>query len=198
MHYIKLMKSVFIAVISWSAFSAHGIEASNYTNTGEFAGDTLNIRISGSDAVDEALLGHTLSICQANTLHRYSISNNFVYYCSPKPAIVPAPRTKLAVYKYSVGGSGFGVGPINSDVASSGAVLNSAGNQLPFLQLDKLKLNCAGANATTATKTFSAALGNFSDVTCAASVAPASISALATTYIGMSDVEASFFNSRLA
>ena len=61
---------------------AHALLASSYTNSGEFAGDTENIRVSGATAQDQGLLASTLRICTAGSLTRYSISNNFVYFCT--------------------------------------------------------------------------------------------------------------------
>lgn len=178
---------------------AFAITASNYSNTGEFAGDTLNIRVSGATAQDNGILGSALSLCVAGTVHRYAISNNFVFYCTPDVGTnagqitVPTGKTKLAIYKYSVGGSAFGVGPINSNVASDGSTLTSAGNQLPFLDLTKLNTLCAGTNATITTPSFGTSLGTYTNVACANG--SGSVTTLATTYIGVSDVEPAFFSS---
>ena len=172
----------------------------NYGNTGEFAGDTLNIRISGATAQDNGILGSALSLCTAGSVHRYAISNNFVFYCTPDigtnagQITVPAGKTKLAIYKYSVGGSAFGVGPINSNTASDGSALGSAGNQLPFLDLSKLATLCDGnTSATITTPSFGTSLGTYTNVACPN--ASGAVTTLATSYIGVSDVEPAFFNS---
>lgn len=174
--------------------------AGNYTNTSEFTGDTLNIRISGATAQDSGVLGSALSLCTAGSVHRYAISNNFVFYCTPDigtnpgQILVPAGKTKLAIYKYSVGGSAFGVGPINSNSASDGSTLSSVGNQLPFLDLSKLATLCDGAtNATVTTPSFGTSLGTYTNVACPN--ASAAVTTPATTYIGLSDVEPAFFTS---
>ena len=133
---MKLSKISLALVVLCAAAPSFAITASNYTNTSEFVGDTLNIRISGASAQDGGILGSALSLCAAGTVHRYSISNNVVYFCTPDigagagQITVPAGKTKLAIYKYSVGGSAFGVAPINSNVAATGATLGSTGNQL--------------------------------------------------------------------
>ena len=101
-----------------ASLPSFAITASNYTNTGEFTGDTLNIRVSGASAQDNGILGSALSLCTAGSVHRYAISNNVVFFCTPDigtnagQITVPAGKTKLAIYKYSVGGSYYGVGQI--------------------------------------------------------------------------------------
>ena len=108
---MKLSKIALAAATLLSSHAAFAITASNYTNTGEFTGDTLNIRISGASAQDNGILGSALSLCVAGTVHKYSISNNAVYFCTPDigsgagQITVPAGKTKLAIYKFSVGGS---------------------------------------------------------------------------------------------
>ena len=187
---------------------AFAITASNYNNTGEFTGDTLNIRVSGATAQDNGILGTALSVCVAGSVHRYAISNNFVFYCTPDIGTgagqiqVPTGKTKLAIYKYSVGGSAFGVSPINSDSATDGSVLGSTGNLLPFLDLTKLNTACTGTNAAVTTPIFGGtlpgALGTYTNVACNASVAAASVTTPATTYVGVSDVEPAFFASDIS
>ena len=184
------------AIASLPAFA---ITASNYTNTGEFTGDTLNIRISGASAQDNGILGSALSLCTAGSLHRYAISNDVVFYCTPDIGTnagqisVPTGKTKLAIYKYSVGGSYFGVGPVNSNNAADGSNLTAAGNQLPFMDLSLINSNCTGTNATTTTVTFNTTLGSYTNVACGN--ASGTITSAATTYIGLSDVEPPFFGS---
>ncbi|GAB4556643.1 MAG: hypothetical protein Tsb007_15220 [Rhizobacter sp.] len=165
-------------VMSTSAFA---LPASSYTNTGEFAGDTMNIRVSGATAQDPGFLAAALSYCSAGTMHRYSVSNNFVYFCTAGAAVTPRPgATKVAFYKYSVGGSGSGVGFVNS------------ATPIPFLDLDKIDTSCAGTSAT-ADIDGTGPLSSFVDVTCAA--ATTAVTTNAVSYIGISDVEPSFFGA---
>jgi len=180
-----------------------GVPGTGYTNTGEFTGDTLNIRVSGATAQDNGILGSALSLCTAGSVHRYAISNNFVFYCTPDigtnagQITVPAGKTKLSIYKYSVGGSAFGVVPINSNTASDGSALGSAGNQLPFLDLSKLATQCDGnTSATVTTVSFGTSLGTYTNVACPN--ASGAVTTLATTYVGVSDVEPAFFSSGTA
>lgn len=178
---------------------AFAITASNYTNTGEFTGDTLNIRVSGATAQDNGILGSALSLCTAGSVHRYAISNDFVFYCTPDigtnpgQITVPAGITKLAIYKYSVGGSAFGVGPINSNAAVDGSTLSSTGNLLPFLDLVKINSLCTGTNAVVTTPSFSVPLGTYTNVACGN--ATNTLTTAATTYIGVADVETPFFTN---
>lgn len=200
---MKLYKSTITAAIGMIASPCFAITANNYSNISEFVGDTLNIRISGSTAQDPIVLGTAMSLCTAGSLHRYSISNNFVFYCTPDagsgsgqvalPARSPAV-TKLAIYKYAVGGSAFGVRPIQSTTEASGASISSNGAQLPFLDLSRLAANCTGGSATTSIATFgSPPVGTYVDVRCSQS--SSSLTTLATTYIGLSDVEPEFFGA---
>ena len=201
---MKLSKISLALATLCAAAPAFAITASNYGNTSEFSGDTLNIRISGASAQDNGILGSALSLCVAGTVHRYSISNNAVYYCTPDvgtnagqisiPNRTPAV-TKLAIYKYSVGGSAFGVTAINSNVAADGSALGADANQLPFLDLTKINALCTGTFATTtAAATFGTALSTYVNVAC--SNASGSLTTLATTYIGVSDVEPAFFSNK--
>jgi ABC-type phosphate transport system substrate-binding protein len=161
---------------------ALALTANNYTNTGEFAGDTMNIRVSGATAQDPGLLASALRYCVAGSLHRYSISNNFVYFCNTNTALItPRPgTTKVAFYKYSVGGSGAGVGPVNSAAPT------------PFLDLAKLNASCAGTSSV-ADIDGTGPLSSFVDVACAA--ASGAVTTNAISYIGVSDVEPSFFGT---
>lgn len=187
------------------------VTASNYTNTGEFTGDTLNIRISGASAQDNGILGSALSLCVAGSVHRYAVSNNVIFYCTPdvgtnagqiqlpaRAASSGGPITKLAIYKYSVGGSAFGVDAVNSNSATDGSTLGSTGNQLPFLDLSKVAATVAAAatNATTSNPTFGPGTnGSYVNVAISTSVATSSLVTPATTYIGLSDVEPEFFSN---
>jgi len=192
-----------------ASLPSFAITANNYTNTGEFTGDTVNIRISGASAQDAGILGTALSLCQAGTVHRYAISNNVAFFCMPDVGTnpgqlnVPAGKTKLAIYKYSVGGSYFGVGPVNSNTATDGSSLTTSGNQLPFLDLSKITTaNLVGA--TTSTVTFNTTLGSYVNValnigTNASNTAGSgAVTTAATTYIGVSDVEPAFFTNSAA
>jgi len=183
---------------------AFAVTASNYSNTGEFTGSTLNIRISGATAQDNGVLGSALSLCQAGTVHKYSISNNFVYYCTPDAGTNPGqiaiptraasnggPINKLAIYKYSVGGSAFGVTPLNSNVVADGST-GGNGAQLPFLDLAKINAVCTGANATTSTLTFGPGTsGSYTNVACGTGA----MTTPAVTYVGLADVEPAFFTN---
>jgi hypothetical protein len=162
---------------------ALAITANNYSNTGEFAGDTMNIRVSGATAQDPGLLASALRYCVAGSLHRYAISNNFVYFCNTNTALItPRPgTTKVAFYKYSVGGSGAGVGLVNGGAAN-----------VPFLDLAKINASCAGTSSV-ADLDGAGPLPTYVDVACSA--ASGVLTTNATSYIGVSDVEPSFFGS---
>ena len=189
-----------------ASVSSFAITANNYTNTGEFTGDTLNIRISGATAQDAGILGSALSLCQAGTVHRYAISNNFVFYCTPDGGTNPGqiaiparsassggPITKLAIYKYSVGGSAFGVSPLNSTVAADGST-GGNGAQLPFLNLNSINSNCTGTFAVTTTLTFGPGTnGSYVNVSCGNS--SSALTSAAVTYVGVSDMEPAFFSN---
>lgn len=175
---ISLAIATACGVLSAPAFA---LPASSYTNTGEFAGDTMNIRISGATAQDPGLLAASLTHCTPGSMHRYSISNNFVYLCTAGPLVTPrAGATKVAIYKYSVGGSGAGVGPVNG------------ATPLPFMDLAKLATSCnPGTNVTTnADIDGTGPLPSFVDVICSAAGA---LTTNAVSYIGISDVEPAFF-----
>lgn len=202
---MKLRQIALAAAACCSALASlpsHAVTASNYTNTNEFTGDTLNIRVSGASAQDNGILGSALSLCVAGSVHRYAISNNVVFYCTPDVGTnagqitVPAGKTKLAIYKYSAGGSYYGVGPVNSNTAADGSTLTATGNQLPFLDLTKVNSLCSGTNATTTTVTYNSTLGSYTNVACGN--ASSTLTTAATTYIGLSDVEPAFFSSATA
>lgn len=165
------------------AAPAHALLASSYSNTGEFTGDTMNIRVSGATAQDPGLLASALRYCTAGSMTRYSISNNFVYFCTADTTkITPrAGATKVAFYKYSVGGSGSGVGLVNAGAAN-----------VPFLDLTKLASSCAGTSST-ADVDGAGPLSTFQDIACSA--ASGSLTTNAVSYIGLSDVEPQFFGA---
>jgi hypothetical protein len=202
---MKISRIAFAAAAACGmAAPAFAVTANNYTNTGEFQGTTLNIRIAGASAQDNGVLGSALSLCQAGTVHRYATSNNYVFYCTPdagtntgqiqiptRSASNGGPINKLAIYKYAVGGSAFGVIPLNSNSVSDGST-GGNGAQLPFLDLAKLNTLCTGANATTSVATFGSTAGSptYNNVACATSLA---VTTPAVAYIGLSDVEPQFF-----
>jgi hypothetical protein len=180
------------AVIGLLSAPAHALLASSYTNASEFAGDTLNIRMSGATAQDPGVLAATLRFCTAGSMTAYSISNNFVYFCTINtatltgvtargtPSVAP---TKLALYKYSVGGSGSGVGFVNDATA------------IPFLDLTKLATSCTAASlsATADADGTATNLSTYQAFACTA--ASTSVTTNALSYIGISDVEPAFFGA---
>jgi len=116
----------------------------------------------------------------------YTISNNFVYFCTidttkltgvtARGGVTPS---KLALYKYSVGGSANGVTPINN------------ASNIPFLDLAKLNTSCtAGSGSASAPST---SLSTYQIFTCTA--ASSSLTTNAVSYIGVSDVEPAFFGA---
>lgn len=179
---MKLTKISFGVAAACAILSApaHALLASAYTNTGEFAGDTMNIRMSGATAQDPGLLASALRYCTTGSMTRYSISNNFVYFCNINTTrITPRPgTTKIAFYKYSVGGSGAGVGPVNSATPQA------------FLDLTKIATSCTGASSV-ADVDGTGPLPTFQDIACAG--ATTTFTTPAVSYIGVSDVEPQFF-----
>jgi hypothetical protein len=154
---------------------AFAIPASSY-GTGA---TTFDVRISGATAQDPGLLASTVRNCLAGSLTRYQITNNFVYFCNIDTTKItpPAGKTQLAVYKNSVGGSAQGVAPVNS------------ATQLPFLSLPLLTAACTGASSTADPDGTAGPLGTYQDIAACAG----NPTALATPFIGISDVEPSFF-----
>ena len=189
---------------------ALAVTADQYTNSGEFTGSTLNIRISGASAQDNGILGSALSLCQAGTVHRYAISNNFVFYCTPdvgtnagqiqlptRAASNGGPINKLAIYKYSIGGAGLGVTPINSTNATADGSTSGDGARLPFLDLQKISASCTGTNAVLSNPTFGPGTsGSYNNVSCgnASSV----LTTAAVSYVGVSDLEPAFFSDKIS
>lgn len=169
------------ALFGIAAAPAHALLASSYTNASEFSGDTMNIRISGATAQDPGLLASTIRNCTAGSMTRYSISNTFVYFCTPDTTKVTmrAGTTKLAVHKYSVGGSGSGVGPVN------------AATPLAFLDLAKVASSCVPSASSSVDIDGAGPLSSFQDITCAA--ATTAVTTATPSYIGISDVEPAFF-----
>ncbi len=185
---------------------AHALLASAYTNApswpapislatpgGEFVGDTMNIRVSGATAQDPGLLASATRYCAAGTMTRYSISNNFVYFCTANLArITPrAGATKIAFYKYSVGGSGAGVAPVNGGTVATPTAASLIST--PFLDLAKLATSCAPGASSVVDVDGAGPLSSFQDFTCAG--ASSSLVTNAVSYIGVSDVEPQFFGT---
>jgi hypothetical protein len=196
---MKISKIALAVLAVVGGQSAFALTANNYSNTGEFSGTTLNIRISGASAQDNGILGSALSLCTVGSLHRYEISNNFVYFCTPDVGTgagqitVPAGITQLAIYKFSAGGSYFGVGPVNSNIAATGNSLTATGNQLPFLDLTKLNTSCGTATTTTPTFNTGTNARTYTNIKCGG--ASSALTTLVTTYIGLSDLEPAFFSN---
>ena len=168
--------------------SAFALPASGYTNSSEFVGDTLNIRMSGATAQDLGILAATLRFCTAGSLTAYTITNNVVYFCTINTSTYGTPSarggvtpTKLALYKYSVGGSANGVTPINNV------------SNLPFLDL--AKLNAAGNcySQTVDADGTATNLSTYQVFSC--TNAATSVQTNAYSYIGVSDVEPAFFGT---
>ncbi len=181
---IKLNK-ICAAAVALCAAPAFALTFGNYTNTDETTGDTQNIRMSGATAVDPGIISSALRLCTTTSIHRYSISNNTVVFCTINPAqyVAPAGKTKLAFYKYSIGGSGGGVGNVNN------------GTNIPFVDLTKLgNAACTGTNASvTAVADLDGTnpLPTFVDTLC--NGASSSLVTNFGSFIGVSDVEPQFF-----
>lgn len=168
-----------------AAAPAFALPSTDYTNTGEFVGDTLNIRISGATAVDPGVIASAVFLCDTTAqIHRYSIQNNAVVFCKIDQVKLPGTgKDKLAVYKYSIGGSGGGVANVNN------------GTLIPYIDLTKLAANCAaGTNVTNpADLDGTNPLPTFVDTLCAGASNNTATTTNAQSYIGISDVEPQFF-----
>lgn len=172
----KLSRAIGVACVAMAGTSAFALNASGYV-----AANVSNIYVSGASAQDNGILVFALKNCVAGSLHRYSISNNFVYYCTPTAGLgQTSPLNQVAIHKYSVGGSGNGVAPVNNAAA------------LPFLDLADIALSCA-STLTTPNATFGTFAPYFA-VTCTA--ASASLTSPVATRIGLSDVEPAFFTAQ--
>lgn len=173
----------------FAAFAAPvlALPASDYGNTDEITGNTLNIRASGATAVDPGFFASALRLCDATaSIHRYSISNNAVLFCKIDSTKLSAPagKTKLAVYKYSQGGSGGGVQNVNNATS------------IPFIDLSKITANCASATVTAAQDLDGTnPLPAFVDTLCTGVFNNTSNTSNAVSYIGISDVEPQFFGN---
>lgn len=138
---------------------------------------TVKAYLSGATAMDGGVLEAALKFCTTGSLHRYSASNQFVYFCTPDLAKISLPvgTTKLAVHKHSVGGSGNGVQPVNN------------GTLLPFLDLSLINGSLSCPTPVLATAPSGA---TFNDSACTTSVG---LTSTAVAKVGISDVEPSFF-----
>ena len=184
MKFTPISRAVFglCAIASAPAFA---LTSTAYTNTDEVTGDTLNIRISGATAVDPGIIASAIFLCDTVAqIDRYSINNNAVLFCQIDQAKLPGTgKTNLAVYKYSIGGSGGGVANVNN------ATL------IPFIDLTKLAANCnAGTNVTNpADLDGTNPLPTFVDTLCAGASNNTATTTTAVSSIGISDVEPNFF-----
>jgi hypothetical protein len=174
MKLVKLSSAVGLACMAMASQTALALPASSWTSS-----NSANIYISGASAQDNGILTFALQECTNGSVHRYAISNNFVYFCTPSAAL-NVGSTQVAIHKFSVGGSGNGVAPVNS------------GAQLPFLDLSKIASLCAAAasNITTAA-TFGTLTQTYVNTVCGA--ASSALTTNAVTKIGLSDVEPAFF-----
>lgn len=152
------------AVAGITTMPAMALTASTYN-----AANAMEIYVSGATAMDVGLENATLSMCQAGTVHKYTISNQAVWLCTPDGTKIGglAGRTQLAVHKHSVGGSGNGVQPVNNSTP------------LPFLDLVKIASGCA------------AAAGAGTSIACVE--AGATLTTTRVAPLGISDVEPQFF-----
>lgn len=175
------------ALCAVASAPAMALVSSDYTNASEFVGDTLNIRISGATAVDPGVIASAIYLCDTTAqIDRYSIQNNAVVFCKIDQAKLPGTgKDKLAVYKYSIGGSGGGVQNVNN------------GTFIPYIDLTKLAANCnAGTNVTSpADLDGTNPLPTFVDTLCAGASNSTLTTSNAQSYIGISDVEPNFFGA---
>lgn len=171
-----------------AAAPAFALPSTDYTNSDEFTGTTLNIRISGATAVDPGIISSVFLLCDTTSLiHRYSINNNAVVFCKINQTALPGTgRTNLAVYKYSIGGSGGGVANVNN------------AHLIPFVDLTKLggAAECGGTNVSItnpADLDGTNPLPTFVDTLCSGASNNTNTTTNASSYIGISDVEPNFF-----
>jgi len=156
------------ALAGVAASPAFALTAASYN-----AANAAEIYVSGATAMDSGLESAVISLCTAGTVHKYTISNQAVWLCTPTTAYgISGSRTQLAVAKHSPGGSGNGVAPVNNSTP------------LPFLDLTKIASSCAAASATTAGTLVACTEAG---TTLTTNVAP---------QLGISDVEPSFFGAK--
>ena len=176
MHVTKLSRAVGLACSAMAATSAFAVDASNYNQP---TANTRDIYISGASAQDNGILAMLLQECVSGSLTRYSINNNFAYICTTA-ATLNVGQPQVAVFKYSVGGSGSGVTPVN------------ATTPLPFLSMSSIIANC---NVAAVVTTFGTLTQPYNNVVC-----PEANSAILAgnnvgARLGLSDVEPSFFGN---
>ena len=154
------------ALCSLATLPAFALTASSYN-----AANAMKIYVSGATAMDVGLESATLAMCVSGTAHKYTVSNQAVWFCTPDGTKITglAGRTQLAVHKHSVGGSGNGVAPVNNSTP------------LPFLDLVKIASGCAAAS------------GAGTSIACAEAAATLTTTAVAP--LGISDVEPQFFGA---
>ena len=183
---MKLTKLSLAIALGFTATAAMALPYTSYTNTGEDVGNTLNIRFSGATAVDPGIIASAIFLCDTTqTIHRYSVSSNAVVFCQIDQVKLPGTgKTNLAVYKYSIGGSGGGVGNVNN------ATL------IPFIDLTKM-----GASECTVSGTVNPAfdidgtnpLPAIVDTLCSGASNNPNTTTNAVSSLGVSDVEPQFF-----
>jgi ABC-type phosphate transport system substrate-binding protein len=175
----KLSSAIGAACVAMTATSAFALPASSWGPSGA---TSANIYISGASAQDNGILAFALQECTNGSVHRYAISNNFVYFCTPG-ATLNVNSTQVAIHKFSVGGSGNGVGPVR------------LGSSLPFLNLAAIATSCAAvaSNITTAA-TFGTLTQTYVNTVCGASSAVLATNSQVTK-LGLSDLEPAFFDA---
>lgn len=150
------------ALCSVATLPAFALTAASYVPA-----NAMKIYVSGATAMDVGLENATLAMCVAGTAHKYTISNQAVWLCTPDGTKIGglAGRTQLAVHKHSVGGSSNGVAPVNNSTP------------LPFLDLVKIASSCA------------AATGAGTNIACVET----GLTTAQAAPLGISDVEPEFF-----
>lgn len=175
----KLSRAIGLACATMAAGSAFALPASSYSTS-----NTRDIYVSGATAQDNGILAFALQECTNGSVHKYGISNNFVYLCTAGSNLTAAGlgQPQLAIYKYSVGGSGNGVGPVNNAAT------------LPFLDLAKIATACAAVatNITTAAA-FPGLTQTYVNTVCGAS--SSALTTARVTRLGLSDMEPAFFDT---
>ncbi|KPF47820.1 hypothetical protein IP87_00360 [beta proteobacterium AAP121] len=158
-----------VAALTAIASPAFALTASTYNPA-----NAMEIYVSGATAMDVGLENATLAMCQAGTIHKYTVSNQAVWLCTPRTTGANAignlqGRTQLAVHKHSVGGSGNGVAPVNNSTP------------LPFLDLVKIASSCAAATGAA--------------TTIACTEASTTLTTTQVAPLGISDIEPQFFGA---
>ncbi|WP_428423384.1 hypothetical protein [Methylibium sp.] len=167
-----------LGTLAASSVFAAGLLPTDYNAT-----TTQDFYVSGASAQDNGILGMARALCLAGTMSHYAVSNNNIYFCSPDVGAgtgqinLTGGKTKMAIYKYSVGGSGSGIAPVAN------------GSALPFLDLTKLTVGVGGNCVTVAPDFTDTALPAYTKYSCAGS----NITTNQVTKIGFSDVEPEFF-----